>query len=129
MDLEERLDTHLDIEVSKHETHKTYFMFEEAKLMITKTKYIDEVMFDSKFDNTSEFGKALAHLSYKNIKFSRKICKLLLKTISYATNDQVEHQLSMVHSMAQIKDEFQVHRLEYLFGFGFPMHTKVDQVA
>lgn len=66
----------------------------------------------------------MAHLSYGNLSFSRKICKKLLKGLSYSTNDDVERHLTVVAQLLKIKDQFQVHRLEYLLGFGFIMHRE-----
>mmetsp|Transcript_39087 Transcript_39087/g.59590 ORF Transcript_39087/g.59590 Transcript_39087/m.59590 type:complete len:511 (-) Transcript_39087:53-1585(-) len=127
MDLGERLPTHFELEAkTPQEEIKTYFLSEEAWLMISKTKYLGDVLYDPKYEDTEEFGLAMAHLSYKNLSFSRKVCKHLIKSISLSTNDMVEHYLVMVVSLASIKDEFQIHRLEYLFGYGFQMHTKVE---
>lgn len=122
MDLENRLPTHLDLEfVSVHEAWKTYFLSDETWLMLTKTDFIDKVIFDTKYEKNEQFAKAIAHLCYKNLSFSRKICKKVLKCISYSNNDQVTRHLTIVEELVKISDEYQVHRLEYLLGFPFIM--------
>ena len=74
--------------------------------MLTKTDFVDKVLFDAKFEQRKEFAEALAHLSYENLGFSRKICKKLLKGISYCTNDDVEKHLTVVSELLKIKDQF-----------------------
>jgi hypothetical protein len=70
-----------------------------------------------------EVSKALAHLCYKDLENTRKICKKVLKAISYSNNDNVYRLLVMVGRLISIKDEFQRERLEYLFGYPFLMHV------
>lgn len=90
MDLSERLPTHSKPKlVSEYEVFKTYFLTEEAYHMLCKTDFIEKVIFDGKYTDNEEFSKALAHLCYKDIKFTRKIIKKLLKSISYSSNDEV----------------------------------------
>jgi hypothetical protein len=127
MELDERLNSHADPKlVSEFETHKSYFLTEEAYIMLTKTDFLEKVIFDSKYTENEQFSKALAHLCYKDIKFTRKIAKKLLKSISYSNNDEVQRHLVVVREIARIKDEFQEQRLEILFGFAFPMHIVVE---
>jgi hypothetical protein len=108
MDLETRLPTHVDFPdlVSKHEALKPYPLSDEAWLMLTKTDFVDKVLFDAKFEQRKEFAEALAHLSYGNLSFSRKVCKKVLKGISYCTNDDVEKHLPIVSALLKIKDQF-----------------------
>jgi hypothetical protein len=50
MDLEERLSTHADPKlVSDFESHKSYFLTEEAYIMLTKTDFLEKVIFDNKY--------------------------------------------------------------------------------
>lgn len=126
MDLEERLITHADPKlVSEYESHKSYFLTEEAYIMLSKTDFLEKVIFDNKYTENEQFSKAIAHLCYKDIKFTRKISKKILKCISYSNNDEVQRHLVIVREIAKIKDEFQEQRLEILFGFAFPMHIAV----
>jgi len=64
--------------------------------MLTNTDILEKVIFDSKYTENGEFSKALAHLCYKNIKFTRKISKKVLKSISYSNNDDVQRHLAVV---------------------------------
>lgn len=120
MDLDQRLDSHYKIQQNdlKNSTVKTYFLTEEAQIMLTKTEFLEKVIFDTKYETVEQFSNALSHLCYRNIKFSRKVSKKLLKAVSYSSNDQVVRHLGILLKIAQIQDEFQVHRLEFLFGFG-----------
>ena len=88
MNLEEQLPTHvISCKLGKNEIIKTYFLSEEALLMLTSTDFLKTVIFDPKYEENSEFAQALAHLAYRNLKFSRKVAKILLKSISYSNND------------------------------------------
>ena len=50
MELEERLSTHADPKlVSEFESHKSYFLTEEAYIMLTKTDFLEKVIFDNKY--------------------------------------------------------------------------------
>lgn len=127
MDLEVRMPTHAKLTTAgEHDNLKTYFLSEEAVLMLSKTDFLDRVIFDSKYDEVDQFAKAMAHLCYDNLKFSRKVAKILLKTISYSSNEQVERLLKIIEQIAQVPDQYAVHRLEFLFGFGFIGHIKTD---
>ncbi len=57
--------------------------------MITKTDFLEKVIFDNKFEEVGEFAFALAHLCYKDPKLSKKVIKILLKAVSYSSNDHV----------------------------------------
>lgn len=93
--------------------------------MLTKTDFLSRVVNDAKFEENKNFAKAMAHLCYKDLKFSRKIIKVLIQSISYSSNDEVKRQLVHVESIAKIKDEYQWERLEYMFGRGFFQHALV----
>ena len=128
MDLGARIPSHIDLKFeSDHESWKTYFLSDEAWVMLTKTEFLDKIIFDAKYDENKEFAQAISHLSYKNLGFTRRISKKLLKSISYSNNDQVQRHLNVVEELLKIKDEYQLHRLEYLLGFGFLMHAKIDE--
>mmetsp|Transcript_6475 Transcript_6475/g.10989 ORF Transcript_6475/g.10989 Transcript_6475/m.10989 type:complete len:299 (+) Transcript_6475:236-1132(+) len=125
MELEERLATHVSLKPgSQFEQHKSYFLSEEAYIMLTKTNILDTIIFDAKFAENKEFAQAMAHICYRNLKFSRKLAKKLLKCISFSSNDQVERHLAVIDCVSRVKDAFQIHRLEYLFGFGFLLNDK-----
>jgi len=89
MDLEKRLPSHAMLEPSKFETIKTYFLTEEAVIMLTKTDFLDKVIFDTKYEDVGQFCKALAHLCYRNLSLSRKMCKKLIKAASWSSNEQI----------------------------------------
>lgn len=125
MDLDTRLPTHIDMKLSgDYEAHKSYFLQEEAFIMLNETDWLDKVIYDAKYEENQEFCKAMAHLCYKNLPFSKKIIAKLLKCIGFATAEGLGTLLNVVHEIALVKDEFQILRLEYLFGFGFVMHAK-----
>lgn len=128
MDLDQRLPTHVDIKLEgDYEAHKSYFLQEEAGVMITATDWLDKVIYDPKYsdEQNREFCKAMAHLCYKDLTFSKQLISKLLKAIGgFAADDGLKALLQIVEEVALVKDEFQVQRLEYLFGFGFLMHAK-----
>ena len=66
---------------------KTYFLPEEALSMLTGTEFIEKCIFDSKFEEVEYFAKALAHLSFKNLKLSRKVIKKVLKATGWSNNE------------------------------------------
>ena len=104
MDLETRLGTHADPKrVSDYESHKTYFLSEEAWTMLSKTEFLHRVLFDTKYEENQEFANALAHLCYKNLPFTRKVTKKLLKSISYSNNDGVQRHLAVVEAIAPLQ--------------------------
>ena len=119
MDLAVRLDTHNDDKLGQNDQIKTYFLTEEAYIMLTKTDFLSRVVNDAKFEDLDTFSKAMAHLCYQDLKFSRKIIKVLIQSVSYSSNDEVKRQLVHIESITTLKDEYQWERLEYLFGRGF----------
>lgn len=54
---------------------------------------------------TEELGRMLAHLAYKHVDFSMKVCRLLLHGISRNDYDKIKNYLEVVNSLALIKDE------------------------
>lgn len=120
------LSTHKSFELSENVAYKCYFLTDEAQIILSKTEFLEKIIFDTKYIDVVDFSEALAHLCYKNIKLSRKIIKKVLKAISYSNNDDVHRLLVIVSKLVLIKDEFQTIRLEYLFGFPFLMHINGD---
>jgi hypothetical protein len=51
MDLEQRLPSHAMLDTAKNETIKTYFLTDEAVIMLTKTDFLDKVIFDTKYED------------------------------------------------------------------------------
>lgn len=119
MDLDVRLNTHNDDKLGQNDQIKTYFLTEEAYIMMTKTDFLARVINDAKFEDNETFSKALAHLCYNDLEFSRKIIKVLIQSVSYSSNDEVKRQLVHVESITTLKDDYQWERLEYLFGRGY----------
>jgi len=127
MDLDQRLPTHIDIKLEgAYEAHKSYFLQDEAGVMITATDWLDKVIYDPKYtdEQNREFCKAMAHLCYKDLTFSKQLISRVLKAVGFAADDGLKALLQIADEIALVKDEFQVQRLEYLFGFGFLMHAK-----
>lgn len=56
MDLESRLDSHREFRLEKHDSHKSYFLSEEAYIMLTKSDFLEKVIFDSKYTEVEEFS-------------------------------------------------------------------------
>ena len=48
----------------------------------------------------------------------------MLKAIGFASDEGLTALLNVVEQIALVKDEFQMVRFEYLFGFGFLMHAR-----
>ena len=71
-------------------------MSDEAILMITKTKFLESVIFDAKYDENLEFAKAVAHLCYDNLKFTRQVSKKVLNCVHLSTNDTVDRLLLLL---------------------------------
>lgn len=94
--------------------------------MINATDWLDKVIYDPKYtdDQNHDFCRAMGHLCYKDLPFSKKVIAKLLKCIGFATDESLKGLLGIVEEIALVKDEFQMQRLEYLFGFGFLMHAK-----
>jgi ubiquitin carboxyl-terminal hydrolase 34 len=105
-----------DKEASKHyeiseDDIENFFMNEEfLKIAIT---------------NTSEaLGKALAHLSYKNLEVSRKVGRIILKTINTSDYEKIKQSMIVAKPYLYIEDEFQRNRTEWILGFGCFLTTK-----
>jgi hypothetical protein len=109
MKLDERYPTHVHFEKLEgdYETHKTYELGEEANLMLENSDFLDKPMYDAKYTENVEYGKCLAHLSYKNLPFSKKMIAKLLKCITYSTDaDAIDRLLKIVKELTLLKDEF-----------------------
>ena len=91
--------------------------------MITKTDFLEKVIFDTKYDEVKHFADALAHLCYKDPKLSKKVIKNILKAVSYSSNDQVQRHLVFIERLSLLNDDYQLLRLEQMFGFPFLMHN------
>ena len=74
--------------------------------MLSKTEFLEKVIFDTKYEEVEKFSQALAHLCFRNIKLSRKIIKKLLKLVSYSSNDQVSRHMIIILELAKVNDEF-----------------------
>ena len=68
--------------------------------------------------NSSEIlGKALAHISYKNIEVSKAIGKVILKTINTSDYEKIKHCMLVTKPYLYIEDEYQRNRAEWILGF------------
>lgn len=94
--------------------------------MITGTDWVEKVIFDQKYTvaQNEEFCKAMGHLCYKNLEFSKQIIGKILKSMSFASDEGILALLNILEQISMVKDELQIYRLEYIFGFSFLMHTK-----
>lgn len=94
--------------------------------MITATDWVEKVIFDQKYTVTQneEFCFAMGHLCYKNLEFSKQIIGKILKSMSFASDEGIIALLNILEQIGMVKDELQIQRLEYIFGFGSLMHVK-----
>ena len=109
-----------------YEAYKSFFLQEEAIVMITATDWIEKVLYDQKYldDQNTDFCKAMAHICYKNLTFSKLLIAKVLKAISFSSDDSINALLKVAENVALVKDEFQMMRLEYILGYGFLMHAR-----
>ena len=88
--------------------------------MLETTDFLDKPMYDAKYTDNVEYGRALAHLCFKNLPFSKKMIAKIIKCISYASAaDEIDRLLKIVKELTLLKDEFKTQRLEFMFGFPF----------
>jgi hypothetical protein len=88
---------------------------EEALLLVQTKSFIEAAMADGDFTSL-DLPASLAHLCYKNIKTTKRICKCLLAGINRNNYDSVNGYLEIVTEVCLIKDQYQLSRLEYVFG-------------
>ena len=68
--------------------------------------------------NSSEIlGQALAHISYKNLEFSKSIGKVILKTINSTDYEKIQNCMVVAKQYLYLSDEFQANRAEWILGF------------
>lgn len=68
---------------------------------------------------TEDYGRALAHLCYKNKKQSKIACLQILKSLHGNQDaDKLPSYLNVIEELVQVRDDLQFNRLEWLFGFG-----------
>ena len=92
MEFDQRLPTHVNLKIEgNYEQYKSFFLQEEAIVMLTATDWLEKVIYDQKYldDQNKEFSKAMAHLSYRNIEFSKLIIGKILKSISFANDEGI----------------------------------------
>ena len=93
-------------------------------MMFSQTEFLDKVINDQKYEHNAEFCKAMAHLCYKDVKLSKFIILKILKALNLIATGSFGHLLSLIEELVLIQDQFQRHRLEWIFGFGFLMCLK-----
>lgn len=99
MELDQRLPTHIDIKLEgNYEAHKSYFLQEEVMVMLMATEWLEKIIYDQKYleDQNKEFCKAMAHVCYKNLSFSKLIIGKVLKSISFASDEGLLALLNIV---------------------------------
>jgi hypothetical protein len=77
---------------------------------------------------TESLGKLIAHMSYKAEKFTKRFTKLLLNGISRNDYEKVKNYLDVVTQLVIVKDELQMKRLEWIFGFGYLVHQVQNNI-
>jgi hypothetical protein len=58
----------------------------------------------------------IAHLCFKNLAFSRKIAKHILKGVNSIYHDETATYLQLMKVYLSIEDEYFDHRMEWIFG-------------
>eukprot|EP00826_Nyctotherus_ovalis_P062317 TRINITY_DN8994_c0_g1_i7.p1 TRINITY_DN8994_c0_g1~~TRINITY_DN8994_c0_g1_i7.p1 ORF type:complete len:681 (-),score=203.35 TRINITY_DN8994_c0_g1_i7:168-2210(-) len=95
---------------------------EDAKECLKcKGLYIKAIM---EGHNTESFNKIIALLSFDSFKFSKMICKTLLRAINDYSKIEVVPYFSLLTQVFAIKDSLQRQRLEWLFGYPSPCKLK-----
>jgi hypothetical protein len=68
--------------------------------------------------NSSEaLGNALSHVSFQNLDASRKIGKVILKTINTSDYEKIQQCMIVAKPFLYINDDFQRNRAEWILGF------------
>lgn len=63
-----------------------------------------------------QFGNCLASMCRDNVKMSRKVAKVFLKSISSATYENVKSYLTALKPFMRLEDSLRQQRLEWVFG-------------
>lgn len=98
MELDQRLPTHIDMKLDgNYEAYKSFFLQEEAVVMLTATEWIEKVIYDQKYldDQNADFCKAMAHMCYNNLTFSKMLIGKVLKAISFSSDDSINALLNV----------------------------------
>ena len=82
-----------------------YKMSNTASLLFSFPGFIETHLHNIAND-CIEISKAIAHYSYDNFEFSKKICKILLRGINKSDYDKVKNYLEVVTQLSMIHDEF-----------------------
>jgi len=109
MELDQRLPTHIDIKLDGNfEAYKSFFLQEEAVVMLTASDWIEKVIYDQKYldDQNADFCKAMAHMCYNNLTFSKLFIGKVLKAISFSSDDSITALLNVAEQVALVKDDF-----------------------
>ena len=74
-----------------------------------------KIFFGSEF-SSKHFGKSVANLCKDNMKLSRKIAKVFLRTLEKAQDDSTRYYLKALKPFLLINDSLKLLRLEWIFG-------------
>lgn len=80
------------------------YINEEDIKMITNKRFFQKVL--NLNQQTIEIARLGGHVSFKNYKFSRKLCRMILTAINQCNGDEVKPYLEFVENMLFIQDEF-----------------------
>lgn len=74
--------------------------------------------------NTESFNKLITQLCFDSFKFSKTVCKTLLRAINDYSKIEAVPYFSLLTQVFVIKDSLQQQRLEWLFGYPSPCRLK-----
>ena len=83
---------------------------------ISKQIIGSKAMLKMLMDPENDLDGSLAQMAKGNLKISKKIAKAQLTTIAGYDSDKLESIWKSIKSFLKIKDEYQQHRLEWIFG-------------
>ncbi len=90
-------------------------MTETEKQMLLHEDLL-RVMLGSSAQGSKQFGACLAQMCKDDAKLSRKICKILLKSIGLSNYESVKNYLSALKPFLRLQDSLKAQKLEWILG-------------
>jgi len=87
-------------------------------------KWLEVLMRDE--GTTADINILIGHLCWKNLEFSKRVGKIILKACNSNQYKDLEAPLTYAKTYLGLQDEFQTNRMEWLLGFP-DFATKADQ--
>lgn len=67
---------------------------------------------------SKQFGKCLANMCKENVKLSKKVAKVFIRSINSSNYDTVKNYLTALKPFVLLEDSLKLQKLEWIFGFG-----------